>query len=154
MADCASACVANRIVAAISEIPNLKYRMKYRSRLGAEVASPQELGVVVGDRGPGFDVRPANRLIERVHAAFNFENLVAVESFHRHEDIRRARRILLDHPRIGLESGVAFVHGLTAQAVADSRGINSAAVQNDRTVAATRRILRSTPRDGRRYEEN
>src|ERR1700730_15801037 len=133
---------------------NLKYRMKYCSRLGTVVARAQELRVVVGDRRPGFDVRPADRLIERVDAAFNFENLVAVGSLNGHEDVCRARRILLDHPRICLESGVAYIHILVSDVIADSRGIDSASVQNDRIVATTRRIVLSARRNKRRYEKN
>src|ERR1019366_8870350 len=147
---------AMKIVATPTRTANLKYRMKNRLRLGTVVPCAQKLCIVVGDRGASFDMRPADRLIQCVDPAFNFEDFVAVRPLHRDEDVCRARSILLDHPRVGLQPGIAHVHLLAPDVVADSRGIDSASVQYDhvrRTAAAARRALRRARRDRSRYEK-
>src|ERR1700733_8438712 len=146
--------MATMIVVAAARISNLKYRMKNWSGLRAEIPCAQILHVVVGDRRPGFYLCPANGLVQCVYSAFNFEDFVAIESLHRHEDIGGACRILLEHPRVGLQA-IGHVHRLTANVVADSRRVDSASIQNDdvrRTASAARRTMRRACRQGRRKE--
>src|SRR5579862_1072938 len=74
-------------------------------------------------------MRPAYRLVQRVHPAFDLEDFVAVGLINRHLDTRRARGILLEHPRIGLHARVSHGDALTANAVADSCRIDAASVE-------------------------
>ena len=69
--------------------------------------------------------------MQRVHPAFNFEKFLAVRPGYRYLNIRGARGILLDHPRIGIQASIGRIDALPASAVADRRGIDFASVHND-----------------------